>query len=569
MRQTTVVYCRATLTILLAVILSFSLYVTMIRFAHAQQQSPAGTTDELVTYEKKSNFIKEFRVPVEERGLRGITTDSQGNAWFFHSTNETSIIMKLEPDRGKFTQYPVNGETIADNPVINLAAAQLVFDKERNAVWFTDARVNSIGKLDEVSGQVKLWRIPTENAGPMGIVLSPDGNGLWFAEIIGDKIASFDIQSEKLVEYPTGEDSGPALMTFDEKGQLWVSLSFSDSIMLVQTWALVPESTSKLGMTIMSLPKPDRFSPFGIAVTGDKVYVSDHGSSRVIVANVNADLQSYDLYWTSSSASPALPPTTLPGQVVVDGYGNIFFPQHGGNRISEIREEDGLMTEYDIPTGPLSTVLFLAASDDGGRVWFTEWASNKVAYLDRSIQVPFNQQIPQQQQSSITLTQSGTASLNVLMNSNASANGNSKSLSLSEVEVGITGMTESGIMGITYQSNPPRVNLQDNVSAESTIQLQTKDNAKPGSYTVMVRVQALEQQDSLVISRLYPIKLVLDVPKPSETTQPGESGNASSQLPSPLDVRDVVRALAIAAIVGLVGFIVYRRLKRKPSPSKD
>lgn len=571
MRQTSVVVGRATLTIFLAVILSFSIYVTIIPFGYSQQeQIAADPMDELVTFEKKSSFIKEFRVPIEERGLRGITTDSEGNAWFLHSTNKSSIIMKLEPDSGKFIQYPVNAETVADNPVINLAATQLVFDKERNAVWFTDARVNSIGKLDYASGQVKLWSVPTENAGPMGIVLSPDGNSLWFAEIIGDKIASFDIQSEKLVEYPTGEDSGPALMTFDEKGQLWVSLSFSDSIMLVQPWAVIPNSISSPGMTTMSLPKPDRFSPFGIAVTGDKVYVSDHGSSRVIVANVNAALQSYDLYWTSSSASSALLSTTLPGQIVADRYGNIFFPQHGGNRISEIRQEDGLMTEYDIPTGPLSTVLFLTASDDGRRVWFTEWASNKVAYLDTSIQAPFDEQIPRQQQSSITLTQSGTASLNVLINSNASGNGNSNSLSLSEVEVGLTGMTESGIMGITYEANPPRVNLQVNDSAESTIQIQTQDNAKPGSYTVMVRVQAPEQQDSLVVSRLYPIKLVLDVPQPSATTQTGESGNASSsQLSTPLDVRDIVRALAIAAIVGLIGFIVYRKVKRKPIQSKD
>jgi virginiamycin B lyase len=564
MPQISVANGRAILVIFLVVILFLSLYITVIRFSNAQQQTPGGIDENLVTYEKKSNFIKEFHVPIEERGLRGITTDSQGNAWFLHSTNKTSVIMKLGPDNGKFAKYPIEGETVADNPVINLAAGQLVFDKERNAVWFTDVRTNSIGKLDVESGQIKLWQVPTKNAGPMGIVLSPDGKSLWFAEIIGNQMASFDIQSEKIVEYSTGEDSGPALMTFDEKGQLWVSLSFSDTIMLVQPWALVPNSTT-LGMVKMSLTKPDRFSPFGIAVTGGKVYVSDHGSSRMIVADADSNLQSYDVYWTSSSTSPALIPTTLPGQVVVDRYGNIFFPQHGGNRISEIRQEDGLMTEYDIPTGPLSTVLFITASEDGRRVWFTEWASNKVAYLDTSIQVPFEEQV---QQSSITLTKSGTAKLNVLINSDASANSNSSSLSLSEVEVGLTGMTESGIIGITYQANPPRVNLQENASAESTIQLETQDNAKPDSYAAMVRVQAAVE-DGLVISRLYPIKLVLDVPQPSATIQTGESGNGSSQLSMPFDLRDLVRALAIAAIVGLVGFIVYRRVKRKPAPSKD
>ena len=541
---------RVILVMFLVGILFISLYVTVIRFSNAQQ-TQGGIDDKLVSYEKKSNFIKEFHVPIEERGLRGITTDSQGNAWFLHSTNETSAIVKLEPDSGKFTQYPEEGETIADNPVINLAAGQLVFDKERNTVWFTDARVNSIGKLDIASGQIKLWQIPTKNAGPMGIVLSPEGKSLWFAEIIGNNIARFDIQSEKIVEYQTGENSGPTLLTFDEKGQLWVSLSFSDSVMLAQIGNL--SSNSSVGMVKMSLPKPDRFAPFGIAIAGGKLYVSDHGSNRVIVADENSGLQSYDVYWTSSSSSPALIPTTLPGEVVVDKHGNIFFPQHGGNRISEIRQDDGLMTEYNIPTGPLSTVLFLTASDDG-RVWFTEWASNKVAYLDTLVKVPFELQV---QQKSIALTKSGAATLSVSINSASNATNNS--LSLSQIEVGLTGMTESGPTGITYQANPPRVNLQDNISIESVIQIQTQENAKPGTYTAMVRIQAPEQ-DGLVVSRLYPVKVVLNVPQPTNG-QTGES--ASNQSSTLFEIRDLVRAIAIAAVVGLVGFIVYRRVKRK------
>jgi hypothetical protein len=307
------------------------------------------------------------------------------------------------------------------------------------------------------------------------------------------------------------------------------------------------------------------------------VYLSDHGSSRMIVADENSGLQSYDVYWTSPSAFPMLP-ATLPGQVVVDkNSGNVYFPQHGGNRITEIRPQDGLMTEYDIPTGPVSTVLFLTASDEG-KVWFTEWASNKVAYLDTSMQVPFEQQV---QQKSITLTKNNAASLNVLVkssaaaaanatsaaNSNSSSNNSSSSsssLNLSQVEVGLTGMSESGPIGIAYQANPPRVNLQANSSfAESIIQLKTQDDAKPGTYTAMVRIEAPEQDDDLIISRLYPIKLVLDVPQPP-STQTGPSAS-NSQPSTQFEVRDIVRGLAIAAAIGLAGYIVYRKVKRKES----
>jgi streptogramin lyase len=74
----------------------------------------------------------------------------------------------------------------------------------------------------------------------MGIVLSPDRKSIWFTEITGDKIASLDILSNKVTEYPTGENTGPTFLTFDNKGILWVTMSYSHNILRVEPWALVP-----------------------------------------------------------------------------------------------------------------------------------------------------------------------------------------------------------------------------------------------------------------------------------------------------------------------------------------
>lgn len=155
---------------------------------------PAASED-FVTYEKQSGFVKEFAVPFEELGLRGIAADSQGKVWFYHSTNTTSTLVSFNLTTKEFTKFPVEGETVADEPIINLASSQLVFDGNRNAVWFTDARTNSVGKLDVASGQIDSVKIPTENAGPMGIALSPDSNSVWFTEITGDKIAIMVLSS--------------------------------------------------------------------------------------------------------------------------------------------------------------------------------------------------------------------------------------------------------------------------------------------------------------------------------------------------------------------------------------
>lgn len=513
----------------------------------AQPASP----EDFVTYEKQSGFIKEFAVPFEELGLKGITADLQGNVWFYHSTNTTSTLVFFDPANGEFAKFPVEGETVTDEPIINLASSQLAFDSERNAVWFTDSRINSVGRLNIDTAEINLWRVPTEQAGPMGITLSPDGNGVWFAEITGDKIARLDVSSGKIEEYPTGEQSGPALLAFDDSGQLWVTLSFADSVLLAQPWTLAPNSS--FGMSRFSLPEPDRFSPLGIAFSEGKVFLSDHGSSRIIVADASSNLQQYDEYWTSPSSAF---PTTLPSQIVVsDKQGKIYFTQHGGNRITEI-SNDGMMTEYEVPTGPLSTIVYLSVAGDG-KVWFAEWASNKIAYLDTTMQVPFTLNV---QKMAVTLDGSSPQSIAVSLNS--SSDTTTSPVSISEIEIGLTGMTESGLRGVTYEAQPPRVNLQDARSTQSEIQIRTQENARPGNYTIMVRAFAPEK-DGLVISRLYPVELVLDVPEPVSTQDSENMFQNQMQQTSDTTVQEALMIGAPVGAAGLIAFAIYRWKKAR------
>jgi virginiamycin B lyase len=575
------------------------------------------TLKDLVTYSRPSNFIKEFKIPLQERGLKGITTDLLGNAWFYHSTYNSSTIVKLDPTSMRFTQYKVEGKTVVDKFITDLAGGQLAFDNKRNVIWFTDARTNSIGKLNtkeggEIAGKIELVNIPTPKAGPMGIALSPDGKSVWFAEITGNKIANLDIESNRILEYPvigSGSsssnirDSGPTFLTFDNKGLLWVTLSYSYSVLRVEPWLLIPNSSS-MGMSTFAIPKPDVFSPFGIAIVDEngssvsgnadngnrihKMFLSDHGSSRVISTDINSNLlQNYSSYWTSPSQ---VYPTTLPGQLVVDKSGkDIYFPQHGGNRITKIDTRSGLMTEYDIPTGPLSTVLFISVSDDGNKVWFTEWASNKIGYLDTTIPIPLHMQVIQNNNNNNYTNTSSSSSNNnnilvlkknqyktvdVLLNAEK-VNNSSSSLSLNEVEVSLTGMSDSGIKGITYTAKPERVNMSSFSTIKSNIDLNVEGNnnnaaTKPGQYTAMVRTTAAEREGGqLLVSLLYPVVIKLDIPVPASTTsslqqqnQPNTTGAGGGFIQDPL-FPNIIRLLALPAAIGLVAYIIYRRIRRR------
>lgn len=521
----------------------FVLFLSFSLIAQAYAQSIS--VEDLVTYTKQSGFIQEFDVPIQELGLKGIITDDNEKIWLYHFTNKTSSIFRFDSKTKSFTQYNIQGDTVVETPIINLAGGQLTFDKSRNTIWFTDARTNSIGKLSIDEERIELIPIPTQRAGPMGITISPDEKSVWFAEIIGDKIAKLDIESGAITEYSTGKETGPTLLTFDDKGILWVTSSYSNNIFRVEPRLL--DSAISGGITSLTLPKPDLFSPFGIAVLTasdgmQKIFVSDHGSSRVIFSDDN--LQSYVSYWTSPSK---IYPTTLPSQIAIDKDGNIYFVQHGGNRISKIDAKSGMMTEYDIPTGPLSTVVYLAVSEDGKRVWFTEWATNKIGYLDVETSVPFELQINNDQ---AKLQRNTPYDIVALVTSEAQDSPILPSLGLA-----VVGMSDGGLKGITYSANPQWFNMTDSSQVTTKIILEADNTAPGGKHTLMVRVSAFEK-DNLVVSKLLPVSVTLD-----PTNAPFDDLNASMPKAESISLDDITGFLAMAVAAGLVGLLIYNRIK--------
>jgi virginiamycin B lyase len=426
--------------------------------------------------------------------------------------------------------------------------------------------------LDIKNNKIELFSIPTNNSGIIGLAFSPDKKVVWFTEIMGNKIASLDITSKKINEYSTGENSGPTFLTFDSKGILWITLSYSNSILRVEPWLLIPGTTST-GMYKISLEKPDFFSPFGIAtiqVNGtESIFLSDHGSSRVISANLDSDLKNYTSYWTSPSRAL---PMSLPSQVVSDKDANIFFVEHGGNKIAKISSKNGVMTEFDIPTGPLATSIFLTVSEDSKRIWFTEWASNKIGYLDNTIGVPLNMGLTNNESTSnnpdlrpLILHQGQNSSVNVSLTFDKSLI--SQVLS-NDIQLSVAGMTDVGLQGVVYTINPQTVNLMEVPELDVNVEIEVQEeNALAGNYTIMMRASLIEK-DGLIVSSLYPQLVKLEVPtKPSEISkvqnfQEFSSNSADSSETSAMLFRDLIRGGAIAAAIVLVAYLLYRNIGR-------
>jgi hypothetical protein len=68
-----------------------SLYQLPIQNIQGQLQQQT----DYIKYQYKSDFIEEFDIPIDnnETGLKGITTDSKNNVWFYHNSNTSSTII--------------------------------------------------------------------------------------------------------------------------------------------------------------------------------------------------------------------------------------------------------------------------------------------------------------------------------------------------------------------------------------------------------------------------------------------------------------------------------------------
>ena len=562
-----------------------SLFQLPIQNIQGQLQQPQ--TD-YIKYQYQSDYIKEFEISqiVNETGLKGITIDSKNNVWFFHNTNTSSAIIEFNPVNKTFTKYPIFKKTNVDNAITNLAGGQLTFDETRNSIWFSDARTNSLGMINLINKKMNLYDIPTPNSGIMGITLSPDNKSIWFGEIIGNNIGNFNIDTKKIVEYPTGEFSGPTLLTFDDGGILWGSLSYSNEIIRIEPWALIPGIEFN-GMLKIKLKEPDVYSPFGLSVVNDKnnnidninntLFVSDHGSSRIIAIPIynqnifNEEILNYTSYWTSPSNNF---PNTLPSEIVSDKKGNIYFAEHGGNKIAKFSTDTKTMTEYEIPIGPLATTVFVALSNDNTKIWFTEWASNKIGYLDLTKPIPYEMLLTNETLNDKPLIfKNNTYKINVSLIRNF-AFSNHGNLSLNNIELSVAGMTDNGPKGITYSFSPQRINLTDSNKENSLLKLDMvindDDKIRSENNTLMI-IANIRDKNNLTTSVLQPLPISIKPeesypnpsPSPSSTLEKQTATIKNSNSSSEINFIDIIKNIPLAIAIILICYIIYKKMKKR------
>lgn len=377
-------------------------------------------------------------------------------------------------------------------------------------------------------------------------------------------------------------------------------MSYSNEILRIEPWALIPGIEFN-GILKFKLKEPDIYSPFGLSVVNKSdnnnsninniLFVSDHGSSRIIgipidYQNVlNEEILNYTSYWTSPSSKDF--PNTLPSQIISDKEGNIYFAEHGGNKIAKFSPDTKTMTEYGIPTGPLATTVFVALSNDNTKVWFTEWASNKIGYLDLTKQIPYNVLLTNKtlNDKPLIFKNNSSYTINISLVRNNFTVGDQENLLLNNIALSISGMTESGPKGITYSFNPQIINLTESNKSNSLLKLDmvinnNDDRIQSENNTLMI-IASIRDKNNLTTSVLQPLPISIIKQEDSyANSSPSSSSTLEEQtvttnykkyntiknsnlLLSEIKVIDIIKYLSLSIAIILIGYIIYKKIKNK------
>jgi streptogramin lyase len=330
------------------------------------------------------HYIDEYNVPTTNAAPLALTVDPGGNVWFTESNQ--SRLGRFDPKTDVFTEYKVPG--VGDMWGIAIGA--------NGNVWLTQYSLkgsvspggaiepNGTGRLirfDPDDGNFTVINVPRVGAFPFRVITDRDGK-VWFTELLGNRIGSYDPSSGILQEYavPT-EFAGPADLTFDNKGTLWFSEAYNGSI------AKFDVDTKTLVEYHLSAIDPTQYvgSPVGISVASDgMVWVADHGGNWIVEFNSTSQRI---IRYPTHEPPPDIYPISIPNDLAIDGQGRVWFAEHGGNSVGFLDPRSQRMVEYAIPTGPISTALWIALAPNGD-VWFTEWSADKLGVVHANLPVP-------------------------------------------------------------------------------------------------------------------------------------------------------------------------------------
>ena len=358
---------------------------------------------------KSNSFVTEYLIPTECTQPLAITSDFAGNIWFMQSN--TGNVAKFDPVFEQFTEY--------DNPTWPPQGRSMVWGMDYspdNSIWYSDEAFDSVWRFSIDDEKYQRMDFPSEgNSLPQRLVV--DGSKILINDFTGNKLTILDAsahsQDTTYINIPSPvEQSVTAGFAIDDKSNLWYTnwIPNADGVLVkldpdgyAQDLSNSEESEILNHLEIFKLP------PSAIAINGvsadrqGKIWLVDTASSNFY--GFDPSEESFTQYVTSPVQESAYgnytgliksTPLSRPYWTGLDNSGQIVFNEQTANRMGFFDPINEKLTEYTIPSqNPLwadcgnTSECGIAQVFDftivGDKVWFTEWATNKIGFVDTSI----------------------------------------------------------------------------------------------------------------------------------------------------------------------------------------
>ena len=426
-------------------------------------------------------YVEEFEIPTPESAPLAITTDSNGRVWFTESN--VSKLGMFDPINRTFNEFNVPGDMWG-----------IITDLDGH-VWMTQyagkGSVNPGGTIvgggtgrlisfDVANKSFTLITIPSNGSFPMRTVDGEDR--LWFTEFLGGKIGEYDQAARRLQEYALpNNNSGPADLAFDKNGLLWFTEAYSRS---VGRFDVRSHRISEFNLSSETPPNVVG-SPVGLGVDHEGiVWVADHGGSWIVRFD---PVTGKAMHFPTRIPPQEVYPLSIPNGLLIDNQDRVWFSEHGGNSVGYLSVDRRTMVEYLIPSGPISTSLWIALAPNGD-VWFAEWTYNKIGVVHVSLPVQVTLHATE---GSFTAKGGSMLALSISANSNVPLEGNGTwDYSWSSYN--------PNDLSVVFSSQYPSFEATKEIKTEAQAQLSTR--VYPGNYTLAVGLDLGEIRVSTMLA---------------------------------------------------------------------
>ena len=256
----------------------------------------------------KTGQMREFKLAPDVRP-HSIVPDRDGNIWYLGNGNGT--VGKINPVTGETTAvYKMNVPNATD-------PHSGVFDA-KGTFWFTLQGSNMVGRLVPSTGDLKLIKLPTENARPYGIDVDSKG-APWIAYNGSNKIATLDPVTMAVRELPTlAEETRIRRLAFLSDGTVFY-VDF--------TRGMLGRMDPKTG-AVKEWPSPSgaRSQPYAIEVIDDIVWYNESNTRPDALVRFDPKTEKFQSWAIPSGVG-------IVRNMSVSPDGNLLIHQSSSNRI--------------------------------------------------------------------------------------------------------------------------------------------------------------------------------------------------------------------------------------------